>query len=160
MELIAEKLGGNVCDIALLETRFAEYDKGEVRMFIIDEIPNQTLLNIQREIQDRGVFLTDDVVQVGQYISVKFQKRLAPLAIIGLVLGGITATVAGWQIFSATKLGVPVWVWFVGGTALLYLALRKPVKTVAGGYVRKKLDLPTSSKSTAVGPYTGGGYGY
>ena len=133
-ELIGEHLGQDLSSLPNYETYYAEGDRGEVRFYVERQLPMERIQELQDRILNEGVVLTEPIEQASRVISIKFEKRLAPLVIIAIAVGIVVVAVSavlGWQIFKSIQWGVPVWVWLVGGGALLYLLLRKPVKKVA-----------------------------
>ena len=134
MELIGEYLGQDLSSLPDYEVYYGEGDRGEVRFYVDRMLSEEKIQELQDRILNEGVVLTEPIQQNSRIISIKFEKRLAPLAIIAIVVGGIVAIGAGllgWQIWKTTQMGVPLWVWLVGGGALLYLLLRKPVRKAA-----------------------------
>jgi len=134
MELIGEYLGQDLSSLPNYEVYYGEGDRGEVRFYVDRMLSEEKIQELQDRILNEGVVLTEPIQQNSRIISIKFEKRLAPLAIIAIVVGGIVAIGAGllgWQIWKTTQMGVPLWVWLVGGGALLYLLLRKPVRKAA-----------------------------
>jgi hypothetical protein len=124
MLLLAEQLGNSVEALPELEEYYREHDKGELRLYLNQNLDEATLCDIEKGILDQGVVLTDHVVQDGGVLVIRFQKALAPLAIIAIVIGGIFAIGAallGWQIFKSVMAGVPIWVWIAAGALVLYL---------------------------------------
>ena len=133
-KLIGEYLGQDLSSLPDYEAHYAEGDRGEVRMYVDRMLPEEKIQELQDSLLNEGVVLTEPIEQNSRIISIKFEKRLAPLAIIAIAVGVVVVAVGaviGWQIFKTIQWGVPVWVWLVGGGALLYLLLRKPVKKAA-----------------------------
>jgi len=133
-KLIGEYLGQDLSSLPDYEAHYAEGDRGEVRFYVDRMLPEEKIQELQDRILNEGVVLTEPIEQNSRIISIKFEKRLAPLAIIAIAVGVVVVAVGaviGWQIFKTIQWGVPVWVWLVGGGALLYLLLRKPVKKAA-----------------------------
>ena len=135
-ELIGEHLGQDLSSLPNYETYYAEGDRGEVRFYVERQLSEETIQELQDRILNEGVVLTEPIEQIARIISIKFEKRLAPLAIIAIVVGGIVVVVGGllgWQIFKTVQMGVPLWVWFVVGGALAYLIFTsKPAKEAGG----------------------------
>ena len=133
-KLIGEYLGQDLSSLPDYEAHYAEGDRGEVRFYVDRMLPEEKIQELQDSLLNEGVILTEPIEQNSRIISIKFEKRLAPLAIIAIAVGVVVVAVGaviGWQIFKTIQWGVPVWVWLVGGGALLYLLLRKPVKKAA-----------------------------
>ena len=75
---------------------------------------------------------------------------IAPLVIIAIAVGGIVAAGAGllgWQLYKE-PLGIPWWIWVIGGGAVMYLLFREPAKKAGGFaiqagkvYVTKKMAM-------------------
>ena len=134
MELIGEYLGQDLSSLPNYEVYYGEGDRGEVRFYVDRMLSEEKIQELQDRILNEGVVLTEPITEVARIVSIKFEKRLAPLAIIAIAVGVVVVAVGaviGWQIFKTIQWGVPVWVWLVGGGALLYLLLRKPVKKAA-----------------------------
>ena len=124
MKLIAENLGEDLSTLENYEVYYNEGDRGEARLYVSESLTEEQLQLIEGEILSQGVVLTEPIYQVARCVHINFEKRLAPLAIIAIVVGGIVVVVGGllgWQIFKSTQLGVPLWVWGIAGAALIYL---------------------------------------
>ena len=131
MQLVAQGLDINKLEQS--ESLLAEGEAGEVRLYLSQEPTIEQLQELQDGLLERGVILTEPIAYDARIVSVKFRKGIAPLVIIGLVVGGLFATGIGWQVFKATRAGIPLWVIGLGGAALLYLLLRsKPAKQAGG----------------------------
>jgi len=136
MNLIAE--GTDISELEKQEPRFAEGEKGELRFYIEKSLTKEQLNQLEQDILAQGVYLTEPIKQDARIIFINFEKRIAPLIIIGgaiiAAIGG--AAFLGWQL-SKAPLGIPWWLWVVGGGALLYLLFRtKPAKRVAGTVIK------------------------
>ena len=129
MEVVAENLGSNLSTLSDYETYYREGDKGEIRFYLDRNISE--IEQLEACIVSQGVILTEPIKQVARVVIIKFEKRIAPLLIIGGAIAAIAASLLGWQIFKATQWGIPLWVILIGGGALAYLLLRKPVKAAA-----------------------------
>lgn len=139
MEKIAEYLGSSLEAIADSEPLLKEGQRAEVWIFCDRTLDDATLRLMEKQIIEQGVKLTAPIEQVNQCIRIKCQKMMAPLAIIAIVVAGITAVaggIVGWQIFKATQMGVPIWVWGVGLLGFLYLAFRSEPAKRTGRVVR------------------------
>ena len=136
MELIGEYLGQDLSLLPNYETYLSEGDRGEVRFYVDRQVSEEKIQELQDSLLSEGVTLTEPISQIARVLLIKFEKRLAPLAIIAIVVGGIIAAGAGllgWQIWKTTQMGIPIWVWVVAGGALLYLIFTsKPAKEVGG----------------------------
>ena len=133
-ELVAEELSGNISSLPDYEPYFGEGDTGELRLYLEHSLYQEEIEQLEQEILNQGVILTESITQDARILVIKFQKAIAPLMIIAIVVGGFAVVIGGllgWQIFRSVSMGVPLWVWLVGGGALLYLLLRKPVKAAA-----------------------------
>jgi len=136
MELIAENLGQDLSTLENYEVYYKEGDRGEVRLYLSENLPEDRIQLLEGELLNQGVVLTEPIKQVTRCLYIKFEKRLAPLAIIAIAVGGIAViggALLGWQIFKSTQLGVPLWVWLVGGAAILYLLFTTEPAKKAGG---------------------------
>ena len=120
-ELIAEQLGNDLSTLPQYEIYYGESDRGEIHIYLNSDLYLDDLTQIQNDILSQGVVLTEPIVQVARMLVIKFEKRLAPLLIIALAVGGLVAGITGWQIWKTTTMGVPIWIWLIGGGALLYL---------------------------------------
>jgi len=131
MKLIAEQLNGDLSSIANSESRFAEHDTGEVRIYLENNASQSTIDELQGMILSQGVVLTGPIVQDANMIIIPFQKAIAPLLIIGGAIAAIIVGITGWQIFKMTTAGIPLWAIIVGGGALAYLLFNRPAKKAA-----------------------------
>ena len=135
-KLIGEYLGQDLSSLPDYEAHYAEGDRGEVRFYVDRMLPEEKIQELQDRILNEGVVLTEPIEQNSRIISIKFEKRLAPLAIIAIAVGVVVVAVGaviGWQIFKTIQWGVSVWVWLVGGAGLLYLIFTsKPAKEAGG----------------------------
>ncbi len=158
MVLIAEQLGNSVEALPELEGNYKELDTGELRLYMGQALSDQVLQQVEDDLLKKGVVLTDHVLQDGGVVVIRFQKALAPLAIIAIVVGGIFvigAALLGWQIFKSIQLGVPLWVWIAGGALVLYLLLSTETAKSAGrttGRVAAR-----AGKAYVMGKAAGGG---
>jgi len=121
--LVHEELINGVDNLPNYETQFNELDKGELRIYSATPLTQEQIWQLEQEILMQYVVLTEPILSDAGVTIIKFQKALAPLLIIALAVGGIITAVTGWQIFKTVQMGVPVWVWLVGGAALLFLLL-------------------------------------
>ena len=131
MELVGERIG-NLSNLSDYEVYFGEGDNGELRVYLQRPLYQDEIDKLENEICSQGVVLTAPITQDARILVIKFQKAIAPLLIIGGAIAAIVAGVTGWQIFRTTQMGVPLWVWGVGGIALLYLLFRKPARKAGG----------------------------
>lgn len=132
--LVAQGFGSPE-EIGLYDDYFEENDEGEVRFFLNHTLTPDELAFLQNEILASGVTLTGPITQSEGIVFIPFRKEIAPLLIIGGIVGAIALAgggILGWEIFKATKAGVPIWVWIIGGLAVLYLFFSsETTKTVA-----------------------------
>lgn len=132
MRLVAEKAGSDLSSLPNYEAHYGEGDTGELRLYISGKLDNEILKQLENEICSQGAVLTDPIRQDAGIVVIRFKKALAPLAIIAIAVGGIFViggVLIGWQIFKTVKAGVPLWVWIIGGAAVLYLiTTSKPAK--------------------------------
>lgn len=123
MELIAEGLLDDLDLLGNYELFFQEYEQGELKLYIDQPLSQELLEKLQDEILTQEVYLTKPLKQINNIITISFEKRIAPLVLIAgaaiLIIGGIVA----WQIWKGTEVGVPPWVFIIGGAALVYLLL-------------------------------------
>ena len=59
-----------------------------------------------------GAILTSGIEQEAHILFINFKKAIAPLAIIAAAVAAVGGIV-GWQLI--TDVGIPWWVWVVGG---------------------------------------------
>jgi hypothetical protein len=123
-------------EIAAYEPAFNELDKGELHLYVDRKISQAEIDKLEDEITSKEVFLTGPIHQVGNELIIPFQKRIAPLLIIGIAAVVIVGAVLGWGIFKTTQAGVPLWVWLVGGAALVYLFMQTSTGKAATQAVR------------------------
>jgi len=123
--LVAE--GKEINEMSPVSELFTEGETGEVRFYLDRNLSQYEIEYMQDDILSQGVVLTEPIIQEHNILVVKFQKTLWPLLIIGGAVTAITG-LFGWQIFKSVQAGVPLWVWGVGGAAVLYLLLREPAK--------------------------------
>jgi len=112
----------SIYDLAEVEAYLVETQRGQV-VFDLDRLlfPEEVAA-IQDTILSRGVTLTAPVTQSQDgRLTVSFEKRLPPLVIIGGVVVAVVGGVLGWTVYQTVVAGVPLWVWVLGGGALVYL---------------------------------------
>jgi len=131
MKLLGENLGSDLSPIPDYDSYFREGDTGELRLYISESLSDEVIGQLETEICSQGVILTEPIAQDARVVVIKFKKAIAPLIIIIGAVIAIGASILGWQIFKSVQMGVPLWVWLVGGGALLYILLEKPVKAAA-----------------------------
>ena len=136
MELVAERLDNNLTPLSDYETYFREGEAGELRIYLNRPLYQDEIDCLETEILNKGVVLTEPITQDARILVIRFQKAIAPLLIIGGVVTAIVGGIAGWQIFKLTTWGIPLWTILLGGSAILYLLLRKPVKKAAPYAIR------------------------
>ena len=134
-ELVAESLTSNLDSLSSYETYFKEGDTGELRIYLNRTLTSSELQWIQDKIIEQGVVLTEPVSQVARIVYVKFEKRIAPLLIIGGAVAAVFAGITGWQVFKFTEAGIPLWIILLGGGALLYILFKKPAERTAKIYL-------------------------
>jgi len=120
--LIAE--GTELDQIGNYESYFNEYDRGEVRFYTEYELTPEQVAQLEEDIRSQGVYLTAPIIQDSRIVYIQFEKRIAPLLIIGGIVAAIIGSILGWQIFQTTQMGVPLWAWLVGGAVLVYLFMK------------------------------------
>ena len=136
MLVVAEGL--TLAELGSYEPLLAEGQQGEVRIYLDRILVLSEIQQIEDEILAQGVVLTDHIQSADGILVIPFQKMLAPLLIVGLVVSGILAVgtaIFGWQLLTNVQ-GIPIWIWMVGGAALLYLLFAKPAERVAGEAVK------------------------
>lgn len=137
MELIAEQLTNDLSTLAQYQSRLG--DSGEVRIFMNSPVGVDQLQQIQDYITSQGGVLTDNVSQDAGMLVIPFENKstgIGALPILLIVAGAavlIVGSVIGWQIFTTSKAGVPVWVWGVIGVALIYLFMTSDTGKKATG---------------------------
>ena len=140
-EIIAEKLG-DLSSLSNYESKFGEGDTGELHLYLDRILYANEITQLEQMIIRQGVVLTEPIVQDARMVVIKFRKEIAPLLIIGGAVVAIVGSVLGWQIWKTSQMGVPVWVWGVGGIALLYLMTRTKAGqggiTISKAYITRK----------------------
>jgi len=129
--IIAESLSSDIGIISQFEEYFAEYDYGELRIYVEQELTDTQIYQLEQDIIGQGVVLTEPISQDARIIVIKFQKAIAPLLIIGTAIAAIVSGIIGWQLF-IEPLGIPLWVWAIGGAGLAYLIFMPSKKTTDG----------------------------
>jgi hypothetical protein len=128
MQLVAEHIGNNITVLSDYENQFNEFDSGEVRFYVEQDLSNEEIAQLESDIVGQGVVLTSPILQDANMIVIKFRKELAPLAIIALAVGGMGAIgILGWQLFKYIS-AVPWWVWIAGGIAIFMVIFSKDKK--------------------------------
>jgi hypothetical protein len=131
MELVAE--GQNPQQIGQFDNMFHEQEHGKIRFYLDKELTPDELIYLETEIKKEGVCLLECIRQDARILAIGFEQRIPALLIIGGVIATVVTSLLGWQIFKTTQLGVPLWIWVVGGGALLYLLFSsKPAKQAGG----------------------------
>ena len=121
--LVAENLGGDLSTLENYEPVYRENNEGEIRLYTDSTLSQITLQELEDKITSGGVHLTEPITQEARIISIKFEKRIAPLAIIVVAVGAVIAGILGWQLF---KLETVVQVGLIAaGIILLYMLFRK-----------------------------------
>jgi len=121
--IIAE--GPSISDLSQYEALFKEGEKGELRLYVERSLNQEELDCLAQEILDQGVTLTAPITQDARIVSIKFQKQIAPLLIIGGVIVALVIGVTGWQLFKESVSVIPVWLWLAGGITIGYAVLRR-----------------------------------
>ena len=127
-ELVAENK--ELKKLSLTEELFAEGDIGEIRFYLDRALSESEVATIESELRQQGVTLIGPVVQEHGILAVGFQKAIAPLLLIALVVGTLGAGVLGWQVFKLSTGGVPTWVLLIAGMAVVYLMFRSKTTQV------------------------------
>lgn len=118
MNIIAE--GFDLNDLAQYEGLLSEGDKGEVRIYLSQDLSLETVTQLQNNLLAQGVVLTAPLRQENRILIIPFQKAVFPLLPIVIVAGGIISLVLGWQIFQeVTKIPTMAWVVGLGIVGLL-----------------------------------------
>ena len=136
MRLVGENISNDLSTLPKYEAYFGEGDTGELRLYVSEFLTDNAIQQLEDEIIAKGVVLTEPITQDARIVVIKFKKMIAPLLIIVGAVVAIGAGILGWQVFKTTQMGVPIWVWVVGGSALLYLLLREPVKAATPYAIR------------------------
>ena len=131
--LIGEYIGDSLGTLPGYEVYYSEGSRGELRLYLNESLSNDDLLMLENNILGQGVILTSPIEQDANIVSIKFQKAIAPLLIIAGAVTLIVGSLIGWQIFKTTQMGVPLWVWLVGGLALAYIVFTSEPAKQAGG---------------------------
>ncbi len=122
MNLIAE--GTNLSELEACESLLSEGQNGQVRLYLDRSITPLELQQVEDTIVGQGVVLTQPIQAAETIMVISFQKAIAPLAIIVGAVGLVAAVVLGWQLMS-NFLGIPVWMWLVGGGLLVWALARR-----------------------------------
>lgn len=117
--LIAQ--GEDLSTIGSVEQFFNENDYGEMRVYVDHTISEQEIVDIEQSILSQEVVLTTPIIQDSNILIIKFQKKIAPLIIIAGVLVAAVGGILGWQVFQATKYGIPVWAWGLLGLGVIMI---------------------------------------
>ena len=128
MDLVAE--GTDIKDIAAYDALFSEGDRGEVRIYLNTEMSEPAIRQLTKELMEKGALLTGPITCESRILSIRFEKRVAPLLIIAGIASVLGIGFAGWQVFKpkwGAPLGVPMVVW-VAGAALIGVLLYMGVK--------------------------------
>ena len=134
MELIAESLGSDLSQLGMIDDAyFGELDHGEIRFYVDRMLDDSEISQLEVDITAQGVYLTGPIMQDANTLVIDFQKRLAPLAIIGIIVGVLAVVIFGFQIFLTVKYGIPMWVWFAGGIILLVMFMKSDTGKAATG---------------------------
>ena len=126
MELVAE--GSEIQNLANYEHLFQEGEKGQVQIYLNRELSNSDIEQLTKELTDKGAVMVAPITCESRILTIKFEKRIAPLILIVAAVLGIG--VVGWQIFKPSwgaPLGIPLGIWAVGA-ALLGLLVYMGVK--------------------------------
>jgi len=120
--LLATDMSGQVNNLSDIEPYFQEYEEGVAVFHTDHEVDEEELIEIECEILSTGAVITSAITQEANGdIIVPFRKEIPPLLIIGGAVVLVVGVVAGWTIFKTTAAGMPIWVWLLGGVALIYL---------------------------------------
>ena len=123
-QVIAE--GTDINELAVYEDLFLEGERGELRLYLAAPLLQDEINALEEQILARGVTLTAPVTQNGAFLSIRFQKAIAPLLILvgALASLGISGIIA-WSLFrewfqeTLTGLIVPLGLITIGGLALV-----------------------------------------
>ncbi len=131
-----------LAQVESLEDIFEEGQNGRLVLELDQELTRDELLDLQEKIAGEGVTIFD-VRQDDKVLTMDFQKNLAPLLILGLVLGGaalIPMGVFSWRFFmqdteetmqQALKyIILPIGLILVAGM-IIYLGLRRGPATIS-----------------------------
>jgi len=100
--LIDQQLSSDLLGIDRTEELFPEYGKGKAVIYMSSSLTPSHIRAIETELHNREVHLTAPIVQEGRALHIQFEKRIAPLLIIGGIVGLVVAAGAallGWQVF-------------------------------------------------------------
>ena len=136
---------------AIAEERDLKPGAYAINFYLTEPVGDNDLQSIENHLRNSGV----DVIGVSQAranglwaVSVKYRKQAVtravgflPLAIIPLVAFGFVAVLVGIGIFNietlANNIGKLLLI-TLGGVALIGLAMRKPIESVATAYVARR----------------------
>lgn len=123
LALVAESLDSDLSVLENYESIYRENDKGELRLYTDSTLSQITLQELEDKITSEGVHLSGPITQDARIIHIKFEKRIAPLAIIAIAIGVVIAGILGWQLFKLEPI-VQVGLLIAGGL-LLYMLFRR-----------------------------------
>lgn len=124
MELVGEFIGGDISRIPGLESAFNEFEEGEAHFYLSSPLSQMEIDRLDRTLREQGVVLTAPVTQDARTLLIRFRKEFGPMAVITIAVAAVIAVgtgILGWQVFKVTQLGIPIWAWIIGVTALVYL---------------------------------------
>ena len=123
-QLIDQQLSQDLIGIDRSEDHFPEYGRGKVVIYMSNDLTHDDIMNIETGIRNEGVYLTAPIVQEGRALHIQFEKRIAPLLIIGGVVAALVVAGTaffGWQVFQQIGDISPYLPWILGAGGLLLL---------------------------------------
>ena len=134
-------VGDDISLISQVEEMFREGDYGEVRAFVSNPPPENSLQDLQQRLISDGVTLTGPVVYDPDIkaIVIPFQKRMPALQLIGLSLGAmlvIGAMIFAWEIAQAASGNGLAAIWIVIGLVgfIIFIKSAEGKAVIKAGY--------------------------
>ena len=138
-------------------------ESAEIRVFFDHDLSPDEIESIEIELLDRGVSLMGPITYGSRTMVIPFENGQVPGSGIGLlplvpivaIAGALGITsIVGWQIFKddvtdmlKAPLGIPIWVWAIGGAGIVLLFLsRKGGKGKAGSAGSQVVQVFTGGK--------------
>jgi len=119
--IIAE--GTNIESLLQYDNIFTKGTKGELRLYLKDEISQEQVQQFQNEISIGNVHLLESIGYVSKVMVIKFEKGIDTFLIIAGTAGLLGMSIVGWQLFKKVISVVSLLV--VGGLTYLFLRRKK-----------------------------------
>ena len=134
-------VGDDISLISQVEEMFREGDYGEVRAFVSNPPPENSLQDLQQRLISDGVTLTGPVVYDPDIkaIVIPFQKRMPALQMIGLSIGAlilIGSMIFAWEIAQAASGNGLAAIWIVIGIVgfIIFIKSAEGKAVIKAGY--------------------------